>query len=162
MNHRGMNFEEDDIKTALDNFEDMVFERILMKQKENPDLLKFDLTMKRDNSVLSKMLFTDIDLKDAVVLEYIIGKYDLSELSVYRIYLWVFLEWGIYKFDELRGLISQRINLEELKKEVEKYKSSGDVNEFNKFLDYLDLAENPDCHKFLLDNLTSEEVGRLI
>lgn len=157
MNHRGINFEEEDIKTALDNFEDMILERIY-----SPDSIDIDMTIKRDNSVVSKMLFMNIDLKDAVVLEYTIEKYDLSELSVNRIYLWLFLEWGIYKFDELKGLISQRINLEALKKEVEKYKESGDVNEFNKFLDYLDLAENPECHKFLLANLTSEEMGRLI
>lgn len=161
MNYRGINFEEDDIKTALDNFEDMVIEKILMEQKNNPEI-KIDMTMKRDNSVLGKMLFMNIDLKDAVVLEYTIGKYDLRELSVYRIYLWVFLEWGIDNFEELKRLISQRIVLEDLKKEVQKYKASGDIDKFNEFLDYLDLAENPDCHKFLLDNLTSEEVGRLI
>lgn len=51
--------------------------------------------------------------------------------------------------------------MDELKKEVKEYKKSGNIERFNDFLDKLDADKNPDYYKYLVENLTSEEVGRL-
>lgn len=52
--------------------------------------------------------------------------------------------------------------MDELKKEVEEYKRSGNIERFNNFLDKLDTDNNPGYYQYLVENLTSEEAGRLI
>lgn len=52
--------------------------------------------------------------------------------------------------------------MDELKKEVEEYKRSGNIERFNNFLDKLDTDKNPGYYQYLVENLTSEEAGRLI
>lgn len=53
-------------------------------------------------------------------------------------------------------------SMDELKKEVEEYKRSGNIERFNNFLDKLDINKNPGYYQYLVENLTSEEAGRLI
>lgn len=53
-------------------------------------------------------------------------------------------------------------SMDELKKEVEEYKKFGNIERFNKFLDKLDTDKNPGYYQYLVENLTSEEAGRLI
>lgn len=52
--------------------------------------------------------------------------------------------------------------MEELINAVNEYKQYGNIEKFNCFLESRDINKNPEQYQYLVENLTSEEVGRLI